>query len=135
MMFNLPLQRHRYFVEPLTEQPHLKKVLFRRYLSFKSRIENSTKRPLKNLLMLSRKDIRTTTGRNLRLLMILLGKNSVDDLSVDDIDSMEYHTISENEAWRVDLIQELIAVRENEGEITGFTSKELDDILNHVCAS
>ena len=41
---------------------------------------------------------------------------------------MEYHTISENEAWRVDLIQELIAVRENEGEITGFTSEELDDI-------
>ena len=66
--------------------------------------------------------------------MILLGKNSVDDLSVDDIDSIEYHTISENDAWRVDLLQELIAVRENEGEITGFTSKELDDILNHVCA-
>ena len=67
--------------------------------------------------------------------MILLGKNSVDDLSVDDIDSIEYHTISENDAWRVDLLQELIAVRENEGKITGFTSEELDDILNHVCAS
>ena len=67
--------------------------------------------------------------------MILLGKNSVDDLSVDDIDSLEYHTIPENEAWRVGLLQELIAVRENKCEITGFASEELDDILDHVCTS
>ena len=135
LMFNLPLPTHRYFVEPLTEQPHLQKLLFRRYLAFISRIENSAKRPLRTLLRLSRKDLRTTTGRNLRLLMILLGKNSVDDLSVDDIDSLEYHTIPENEAWRVGLLQELIAVRENKCEITGFASEELDDILDHVCTS
>ena len=114
---------------------NLQKLLFRRYLAFISRIENSAKRPLRTLLRLSRKDLRTTTGRNLRLLMILLGKNSVDDLSVDDIDSLEYHTIPENEAWRVGLLQELIAVRENKCEITGFASEELDDILDHVCTS
>ena len=53
-------------------------------------------------MRLSRKDLRTTTGRNLRQLMILFGKNSVDELTVEDVDSFEYQTIPENEAWRLE---------------------------------
>ena len=61
LMFGLPLQTHRYFVEPLTELPHLRKQLFRRYLTFITEIEASKKISLKRLLNLSKTDVRTTT--------------------------------------------------------------------------
>ena len=67
--------------------------------------------------------------------MIELGKNSVDNIRVEDIDTMEYHTIPENEEWRVSLVKEIIEVKENEYEVPGFTNEELEEIINFVCTS
>ena len=135
LMFGLPLQTHRYFIEPLTDQPHLKKQLLRRYMTFFERIESSKKRSLKMLLKLSKTDVRTTTGRNLRYLMISLGKRSVDEIRAEDIDSLEYNPIQEDQSWRVSIVKELIDVREKECEVQGFTDEELEEIINHVCTS
>ena len=67
-MFGLQLQTYRYFIEPLTDQPHLKKQLLRNYMTFIARIESSNKRSLKMLLDLSKTDVRTTTGKKLKIL-------------------------------------------------------------------
>ena len=135
LMFNLPLQTHRYLIEPMTEQPHLRKLLFRRYLTFISSIQKSKKKPLRTLLELSKRDARTTTGRNLRMLMMISDKNLVDELHVDDIDSMEYHSIPGNEAWRVGMLKELVSIRENETVVPGMTSEELTEIMNYICTA
>ena len=135
LMFALPFQTHRYFVEPLTGLPHLRKLLLRRYATFIAAIEASKKRSLKRLLKLSKTDARTTTGRNLRYLMIALGKNLVETIREEDIDTMEYHTIPEDETWRIDLLKEIIEVKENEYEVHGFTNEELEEIVNFVCTS
>ena len=66
---------------------------------------------------------------------MILGKKSVDDIRADDIDSLEYNPIQEDHAWRVSLVKELIEVREKECEVQGFTSEELEEIINHVCTS
>ena len=50
VMFGMPWATHRYLIEPLTGQPHLRKVLIKRYLSFIERIKASKKKPLRNLL-------------------------------------------------------------------------------------
>ena len=135
LMFGLPFQTHRYFVEHLTGLPHLRKLLFRRYLTFIAAIEASKKRSLKSLLKLAKTDVRTTTGRNLRYLMIALGKNSVETIREEDIDTMEYHTIPEDETWRINLVKEIIEVKENECEVQGFSNEELEEIVNFVCTS
>ena len=67
--------------------------------------------------------------------MIELGKNSVDCIRVEDIDTMEYHSIPENEEWRVNLVKEMIEVKENEYEVPGFTNEELEEIIDFVCTS
>ena len=71
IMLDLPWATHRCLIEPLTETQHRSKVLIKRYLSF---IEKSEKMSLKQLLRLSRRDVRTVTGHNLRPIMLLAGK-------------------------------------------------------------
>ena len=69
------------------------------------------------------------------MLMLLLGKKSVDDLTAEDIDSMEYHKIPERESWRVNLLTELIGTKENNYEVPGISRDEPDVILKYICTS
>ena len=57
IMFNLPWSTHRYFIEPLSQEPHVLKQLYKRNLTFISKIKNSGKTPLKTLLNLSKNDV------------------------------------------------------------------------------
>ena len=85
IMFDLPWATHRYFIEPLTGDAHVSRLLLRRYLSFISKVELSKKFPLKILLGIARSDVRSVTGSNLRRIMLLSGKQSMDDLKNVDI--------------------------------------------------
>ena len=67
--------------------------------------------------------------------MLMLGKNSVDDIHVDDVDNLEYHKIPESEAWRVGLLKELVAIREDEGEVPGMTNEEVEEIMDYICTT
>ena len=48
-MFDIPRESHKYFVEGLTEKPHLKSTLIKRFLSFTEQIMKSSKVALKSL--------------------------------------------------------------------------------------
>ena len=52
------------------------------------------------LLNEAKKDIRSVTGSNLRNIIILGGKTSVDDVSVGDVESLPYFNLSEGEQLR-----------------------------------
>ena len=67
-------------MEPLTGQPHVSRILESRFLSFVNMIEKSNKPALKNHLNLVQNDVRTTTGFNLRTIMISAGQSSIHDL-------------------------------------------------------
>ena len=43
LMFGLPLQKHRYFICPISESEHLKSMLIKRFLNFTVKLENSPK--------------------------------------------------------------------------------------------
>ena len=73
-MYDLPYATHRFFVESVTGKIHLKNILMKRFLGFLIQIEKSPKKlPLK-LLEVVRLDTRSTTGSNLRIIMLTLGK-------------------------------------------------------------
>ena len=135
VMFDMPWATHRYYIEPMTEQPHLRKVLIKRYLSFLAKIKTSEKKPLKNLLELSMKDLRTTTGKNLRWIMLMTGKSTVDDLGPADADILEYHEVPEEESWRIDFAKEIINIKYGELEANSILKDELDHIMNFICCS
>ena len=123
---------HRYFMEPLTELQHVRRILFKRYLKFIRMIRDSGKGASVQLLDLVQSDVRTTTGQNLRRIMLEAGKNKTTELFAGDVD-FKYHNVPEDEAWRVDFLKEIIEIKHGELEVSGFTEEELIEIQDFLC--
>ena len=121
---------YRYFLEPLNGDAHISRMLLRRYLSFISKVELSKKSPLKTLLGIARSDVRSVTGSNLRRIMLLSGKNSMDELKNVDI---PYNVVPADEAWRVGFVKELLATRHGDLEVPGLLKTEMDEIMDYLC--
>ena len=119
-------------MEPLTELPHVRRILVKRYLKFISMIRDSGKGASVQLLDLVQSDVRTTTGQNLRRIMLETGKNMTSELFTGDVD-FKYHKVPEDEAWRVDFIKEIIEIKHGELEVSGFTKEELIEIQDFLC--
>ena len=60
--------------------------------------------------------------------MILAWKSSV-----ENVDSISYFSLSEDEHWKVDSIKEIIDVKAGNLDVPGFHLDELETILNHLC--
>ena len=135
IMFDIPLQTHKYLIEPLTETKHLKKVLLTRFISFLDQIEKSRKCVTKQLLSFIKRDTRSTTGSNLRNLLLLTNKHSINELKKDDINQIKYNEINKEDEWKVNFIKEIIDIKANQIEVENFSYDELDEILNHLCTS
>ena len=67
--------------------------------------------------------------------MLLVNKESIKDLNPSDANSIVYNEIPEGEIWRVDILKELIEERSQHIEFEGFSTKELDDIVDLLCTS
>ena len=135
VMLDLPVATHRYLIEPLTGQMHVKKVLISRFLGFMEKIASSNKRAIKMLMETSKKDARSITGKNFRNIMLLVGKTSVDEVEKTDAENIKYHPIKSEDLWKVDAIQEIIEVKSRRLEIDDFNQDELEDILTYLCTS
>ena len=135
VMFDLPLQTHRYLIEPVSQTKHLKIVLMERFLSFLNQIENSKKQIPKHLLSFIKHDVQSTTGSNLRNILLLTDKNNIDDLCKDDIKKLHYHQIEDQDSWKVNFIHEITDVKFNLLEVENFLNEDLDEILSVLCTS
>ena len=70
------------------------------------------------------------TGSNLRKIMLLSGKTSISDLR--NI-SVPYHELPDEEAWKVEVIKEIISMRHGDLELPGWEKEETDYIMNSLC--
>ena len=131
ILLGLPRQSHRYFVEPLSGVRHVQYSLFERYIRFVKNIESSQKRVLRKMLNTLKRDCRSRTGSNLRSLMKLTGKTSVDDLEVGSTRGLLYKRIPDGEDWRINFAKELIDMKSG-GLQVELTRAEIDDILHLV---
>ena len=133
-MYDLPLATHRFFIEPLSGVPHLSRILVRRYLSFIEKIRRSSKVALNQLLELVRRDVRLTTGANLRLIMIMTELGRIEDLKPGKVD-FEYHKVKKIDEWKIGFVKELVDVKQEELNVTGMDLVELEEILEYLCTS
>ena len=85
LMWDLPRETHRYMIEPLSNQVHLKFVFLKRFLNFRDQIYKSSKIALKSLFSICEQDCRSITGITLRRIMLLCDKESIKTLNVNDI--------------------------------------------------
>ena len=134
-MYNLPRTTHRNLIEAVSGTPHLRSVLFQRFLSFIDQVRNCPKEVAKNLLSVIEHDVRSVTGSNLRHIMKACGKDSIEDLSTIDAKTLKYHPLPDDELWKADMIREIIDVRADISVIEGFSQLDLDLMMDYLCTS
>ena len=101
IMFDLPLQTHRNLIEPISKTKHLKFVLIERFLSFLKQIVKSKKLIPKQLLSFIKNDVCSTTGSNLRNILLLTNKNNIEEMCIDEIRKMVFEEIDDKDKWKI----------------------------------
>ena len=80
-------------------------------------------------------DASSTTGSNLRNILLLTDKYRVDEVTTQDIDNLVYAEAKPEDEWRVSMVQEIIDVKAGQSRIENFSDDELQEILENVCAN
>ena len=135
VMFNLPVSTHRMLIEPVSGAMHLRRILMSRFLGFLQQIRSSRKSIPKLLLSHICHDVRSTTGKNLRNILLQTDKIDVEDLIKTDVKEIGYFPVPTFEKWKVDVVSEIIDNREGRLYIDGFDEDELNHMINHICTS
>ena len=134
LMADLPLETHRYFIEPLIGTQHMKLRILRNYLTFIKRIRTSSKPVLKQLYYFASSDVRSITGRNLRNILLLTNKLVIRDLEPEDIRSLKYNPTPENDRWRIPLLLDLQDIKHGILELPNdIQIDNLHDIMQMIC--
>ena len=135
LMLDIPRETHRYIIEPLSNNEHIKKVLIKRFLTFLDQIRKSDKTASKFLLETIYKDARSTTGANLRNILLRTNKTDVCQLVPNDAFDVHYHPISSVDEWRVPFIMELIDAKNDQLNISNIADDDLEEMLSALCTS
>ena len=135
LMSQVPLQTHRYFLEHLSGTRHLKITLIKRFLSFITQIENSPTILPNILLQTIRRDCRSTTGSNLRNILMMTSKDDILELAPFETTLMLYEPVAPENRWRIPLIKELIDIKWNESTIENLSYSDIEDIIVDICTS
>ena len=90
---------------------------------------------MKNLFEIVKDDTQSVTGNNLRKIMILLNKNTIDELKPTDSSEIEFMPIPETELWKLDMVREITDVKFGVKALDDFPHDELQMLLEHICTS
>ena len=135
IMFELPVDTHRYFVESVSEVPHERTLVYKRFLGFIDQIKQSQKSLPKQLLETIQYNTKSTTGRNLRKLMFISQKSNINLLNKNDEKFGTYSTVLAENRWKVNLVKEITDVRFGNLQVENFSVEEMEEIQNYICSS
>ena len=131
-MMRIPFNAHRYLLEPVSESKHVIFSLYARFLNFTDKLKACTKSLIRNLFRTVKVDCRSTTGHNLRKIMLKTNNVSVDDIKVNEIKSQSYYRTPEYCSWRVNFVKEIQEIRFGNLMIPNVNNEELTEILKDV---
>ena len=101
-------------------------------MGFVHQIKSSHKRITKLLLS---DDVRSTTGKNLRTILLQTRKNDVDELIRTDFRDVSYHPLSDDDKWKGNCLNELIDIRDGKLLLEEFHDMEIDDLIADICTA
>ena len=125
---NLPYATHRYFLNNINNQKHLKIQLLKRFVKFHNTILATDSNLIKILFEVQNSDVRSVFGRNCIMARNLCGTSN---LTCNNISQHVVYPIPAGEKWSFSLVHELLYLR-----IYGSTllnTEEIDRILNLIC--
>ena len=103
--------------------------------SWSEQIQKTQKTVARHLLENIKYDVRSTTGSNLRKIMHLLQKDSIDDICKSDVNNIVFSPIPKNEEWRIGFLKELLDIRSKDVSLENFSKDEIEDMIQHVCTT
>ena len=98
--FDLTFATYRYLVKPVVQSDHVKETLVKRFFSFIVQVNWSTKILPRHILKTIQHDVRSTTGSNMRNILLLTTKAEVETLEPSDYKNFKYHSINEENTWK-----------------------------------
>ena len=134
-MYRLNRTTHRYFIESISKMPHIKISLMKRFINFTDKLSRSTKISARNIFNIMKNDCRSTTGRNLRMIMKYCDKFRMTELCAKEISSQFYMKIPEKEAWRISLVQELLDIRDKVSDGINWNVDETSFCIDYLCTT
>ena len=126
---------HRYLIEPLSKVMHIRKILIKRFLTFLDQIRKSNKHTSKFLLKTIISDTQSTTGSNLRNILIQTNKSEVHELVPADAYSIKYHPMVPDDEWKLEFIDDIIEAKNGKIVVPNISDSDLDDMLTVLCTS
>ena len=117
------------------QKRHIKAVIIKIFLSFIEHLKRSPKKLASNLLKTLKNDVSSTTGSNLRNIMLIVGKTDIEDLNPLDAENIEYCAVNGENQWKIDVAKELIEVRSGTLQLDNFSFKEVEQMLSITCTS
>ena len=130
VILDLPRETHRFFIEPLSNTRHITKSLKKRFISFIDKVKRSEKFVLRHVLNKVEHDCLSTTGRNIRTLLL---DNGTDNLSDINLDRTPYKEVSPQDNWKIMLVDEIIMAKSRDIIVPNFNFEELNAIKDFVC--
>ena len=133
LLADLPYATHRFLIEPLSGLQHMSIRVIRNFISS---IRNSPIPVLRQLYNIVKSDVRTTTGANLRNVLLKTGLSNVDEIDMITVKQIKYKEIKNEDMWRIPIIMEALDIKYglvNPPE--GWSDEELNDVLHHACTA
>ena len=134
IVYDLPFETHKRFVESLTDFPHLQSMLHGRYIGFAENLKKSSKNEINLLYHMCSNNLRSNTGRNLSYLMKYYKVHTVNELFHEkhNIKIKRVHNLEPSEEWKPKMIKELTLVKR--GLLNNGLEKEVNrEILRDLC--
>ena len=110
--------------------------VIRNFIQFISSIKNSPKPVLRQLYSIVKYDVRTTTGANLRNILLKTSLSNVDEIDMSTVRQIKYKEIAKGDMWRIPIIRESIDIKY--GLVyppEGWSDEELNEVLHYACTS
>ena len=137
-IWNLPYQTHTFFIEHLTDFPHLQSMLHSRFVGFCKSLQSSKKFHVKALFDICKNDQRTVTGENLKFLTDKYCAFSIQQL-FDKKQEIFQKTVDEiplNDEWKINFLIDVLSMRDDkENPDSEMTGEEMEDIIEYITTS
>ena len=134
-IFNVPYTTHRYFIEPLSDCPHPKTMLSSRFIKFTQSLASSSKPSVSYLARLVKNDNRTLMGKTLSRISRETNVTKASLTSLVVTKSMVYFPVPDDQMWRIDILKELLNVKQQSLLLGQFNLDETSTMINYICTS
>ena len=134
--WNMPRSTHTYLVDNLLgiNQLSIKRQLLSRYVKFFKGLLKSKSREVQILSNIVARDVRSVTGRNLRLLETETGLDPWKATSIDIRDNIPISQIPNHDVWRIPLLCRLLYQRQ-EMATNCENTDQISDLIDSLCSS